>query len=141
MAAGDLSVRPEVKSRYGEIGQLATDFAKMREQLKDDIAMLEFRIAQRTMELRQSEERLEFAIASVDAGIWDWELSKGCVTRDKRWAAALGYPDKELHLDEDSYFEMVHPDDVTAVRSGLEDHRSRLRRRRSRPGRRARRKN
>ncbi len=122
IADGDLSVSIGVKSRYGEINQLARDFEKMRERIRENHALLELRIAQRTLELRQSQERLELALASDDAGLWDWELEAKRVICNRSWAEMLGYREEELKRDEETFFAKVHPDDVDAVRKRLADH-------------------
>ena len=124
MADGDLSVRIDVKSHYGEINQLAQDFEKMRERVKDNHAVLELRIAQRTLDLRRSQDRLELALAADDAGLWDWEPEAKRMTCNKSWAEMLGYKEEELKREEDSFFEKIHPEDVDAVRKRLADHAS-----------------
>lgn len=124
IAGGDLSVRIDVKSRYGEINQLAQDFEKMRERVRENHALLELRIAQRTLDLRKSQDRLELALASDDAGLWDWEPEAKRVTCNKNWAEMLGYTEEELKREEDAFFAKIHPDDVDAVKRRLEDHAS-----------------
>lgn len=122
MADGDLSVSVDVKSRYGEIRQLATDFEKMRERVRENHAMLELRIAQRTLDLRKSQERLELAVSGDEAGLWDWEPQAKRVTCNRSWATLLGYEENELKRDEEAFFGQIHPDDAAAVRARFEDH-------------------
>ncbi len=122
IADGDLSARPDIKAKRGQIGKLALALERMLDRQIQTNATLELSIAQRTCELRQSQERLELAIAANAAGLWDWEPQIQRVTYNRSWATMLGYKYEELKPDEDSFFEKVHPDDVASVRRRLEDH-------------------
>jgi PAS domain S-box-containing protein len=74
----------------------------------------------RTMaaELVEQHRRLEVAVEAAGLGFWEWEIGSGKVTWSEHNKALYGLaPDAEVSVQ--SYFAMVHPDDVEAVRSAF----------------------
>ncbi len=72
--------------------------------------------------LRESEERYALAVAGANDGLWDWHVSKNRVYFSPRWKTILGYKSRELrdHLEE--WFDRVHPEDIEALKSALDEH-------------------
>jgi PAS domain S-box-containing protein len=72
--------------------------------------------------LRESRERLEFALRGGQLGMWDWNPGTGAVSYSEGWAEMLGYrPDEvENHV---SFFERhLHPEDRPHVLARLNAH-------------------
>ena len=72
--------------------------------------------------LRESEERLELALAGANLGCWDWNIATGDVHFDERWAAMLGYRLDELDPHISTWEELVHPDDRALAEHALTEH-------------------
>jgi diguanylate cyclase (GGDEF)-like protein/PAS domain S-box-containing protein len=75
------------------------------------------------MELRDSEERLRLAVDGANIGLWDWELSGEEVHYSSRWKKQLGYSDEELPNTLDTFWQLVHPEDKTALTQRMDDFR------------------
>lgn len=74
-------------------------------------------------QLKESELRYELAVKGTAAGIWDWVNVN---TSDEWWAPRfyelLGYENNELPSSLDTFFNLLHPDDIESTRKGIEDH-------------------
>jgi len=72
--------------------------------------------------LKESEERLQFALEGSNEGVWDWNVQTGEVFFSKRWKEMLGFGDHEIgnHLDE--WSKRVHRDDINGVMIEIERH-------------------
>jgi len=67
-------------------------------------------------QLREQQHRLEAAVETTGLGLWEWDVAGGTITWSARNKALFGLaPDTEIDLDR--YFELVHPEDVEAVRA------------------------
>ena len=62
--------------------------------------------------LRENEERLKFAFAGAQEGVWDWNLETGDVVYSSRWKQMLGYADDEIAPHISAWEQLLHPDDV-----------------------------
>jgi PAS domain S-box-containing protein len=62
--------------------------------------------------LRENEERLKFAFAGAQEGVWDWNLETGDVVYSSRWKEMLGYADDEIAPHISAWEQLLHPDDV-----------------------------
>ena len=62
--------------------------------------------------LRESEERLTFAFAGAQEGIYDWNLETGAVVYSKHWKQMLGYEDHEIEPHVSAFERLIHPDDL-----------------------------
>ncbi|BCL35064.1 GAF domain-containing protein [Nostoc sp. MS1] len=71
---------------------------------------------------RNSEERLQLALEASDLGLWDWNLKTGKIYRDCRWQKMLGYPEQEKEDDQLPLRQLIHPEDLPAVRSAITCH-------------------
>ncbi|MDH4285029.1 MAG: PAS domain S-box protein, partial [Gallionellaceae bacterium] len=72
--------------------------------------------------LQQSEERLQQVIASTNDGIWDWNVETGEDYLSPRWKDIFGYRDEELENRASTFFDMIHPDDRSAVAEAVKRH-------------------
>jgi len=72
--------------------------------------------------LRQSEERLDFALRGADLGAWDWNIRSGEVIFNSRWADMRGFQLEEVKPHVDSWISGVHPDDLPQVQRKLSDY-------------------
>jgi PAS domain S-box-containing protein len=64
--------------------------------------------------LRESEERLRLAVNSGMIGIWDWDMSSGCLTVSPEFGRIYGVDARNLRSYAD-FAAHVHPDDLAAV--------------------------
>ena len=69
-----------------------------------------------------SEERLKLVLDGSNDGIWDWDVQCGRIDFNHRWANMLGYEPGEIQHNVQSWWDMIHPDDSSAVRKNLDEH-------------------
>jgi signal transduction histidine kinase len=69
--------------------------------------------------LRDRDDELELATNAAGLGIWVWNPATGVIRATDQTRALLGI-EKRRSLDLDAWCAAIHPDDVAAVRSGLE---------------------
>ncbi len=69
---------------------------------------------------RQSEERLQLALAGSDLGLWDWNIKIGKVYRDWRWKKMLGYEPHEITDDSRAFTQLLHPEDIKPIKLELD---------------------
>ncbi len=96
-------------------------FALIR-TLLDSHAEAERIVDQRTLQLRESEERFTLAIDGTGAGLWDWDMVKNQVTYSAEWKNMLGYESPEI---EDTFYgwkNLWHPDDCANIEKRIEDY-------------------
>jgi len=70
--------------------------------------------------LSVAERRLEAALATTRAGLWDWDLAGGEVHYSPQFAALLGYEDGRMP-PEFSFFAALHPEDCEATLEAATD--------------------
>ena len=82
------------------------------------VAMIEDVSARRAAEtaLRASEERFELAMRGANDGLWDWNVAASEIYFSPRWASMLGYEPDEIACTFEAWMELIHPDEVAAVR-------------------------
>ncbi len=61
--------------------------------------------------LDESKLRLEMAIDSTGAALWDWDIINNTVYYSPTWKKGLGYTEKEIHFDINEWSSRLHPDD------------------------------
>ncbi|MCP4896132.1 MAG: EAL domain-containing protein [bacterium] len=53
---------------------------------------------------------------------WEWNVPASAIRYSSRWMAMLGYEEEmEIALDEDHWLNLVHPDDIDALKSDLDN--------------------
>ncbi len=72
--------------------------------------------------VRDSRERLDFAIESGDLGVWEFSPQTGHTSYSPGWARMLGYDLAETVPHMDFFKAHVHPDDLPAVMARLDAH-------------------
>ena len=83
---------------------------------------LEHRVQERTVELKESEERFALAVRGVGAGIWDWVPKTGRGWASERFKKLLGYDDDDFDESFANIVNITHPDDREAVVAALQNH-------------------
>jgi diguanylate cyclase (GGDEF)-like protein/PAS domain S-box-containing protein len=76
--------------------------------------------------LRTSEERWQLALRGAGDALWDWDIVSNRIYRSPRWAAMLGYHEHEVGDTREAFLELLHPDDVSATLTAIEEHLARL---------------
>ncbi|WP_207090699.1 PAS domain S-box protein [Phormidium pseudopriestleyi] len=72
--------------------------------------------------LRKSEERFKLAVSGTNDGIWDWDLKNDQIYYSPVWMQILGYKEGELPYRVSTWFNKVHPDDLSVAMQTLQDH-------------------
>ncbi|MDO1446697.1 PAS domain-containing protein [Rhodocytophaga aerolata] len=72
--------------------------------------------------LKEEKNRFELALWGGDLGLWDWDITTGFVSYNKRWADMLGYALDEIAPTVDSWKNLLHPDDVENMLMVVQDH-------------------
>ncbi|MEG4807828.1 ATP-binding protein [Microcoleus sp. F8-D3] len=142
IADGDFEQKVTASS-VKEISALATSFNLMSQQLKQSYAQLEDyshsleqKVAERTQALeqeirdrqqiqeilRESEQRYQLTLESVNEGIWDWRIKANAIYFSPQWKAMLGYQDNEIINEFSSWETLVHPDNLHPVLDSLENY-------------------
>jgi len=72
--------------------------------------------------LRETKERLNFALEVSGLGEWELDLKTNSVKRNERWAEMLGYSLAEVDDSFKHGVDLQHPDDREAVQKAVKDH-------------------
>lgn len=72
--------------------------------------------------LRESEERLSFALEATNDGLWDWDILSGAVYFSPQWGRLLGYGPGEVPPRVEFFIERLHPEDRAVVEHAVADH-------------------
>ncbi|MFO7976606.1 MAG: PAS domain S-box protein [Candidatus Hydrogenedentota bacterium] len=72
--------------------------------------------------LRESQKRLDLALAGSGLGLWDWDFTNRRVYRDERWALLLGYSNAAVQEHGYDLHWLMHPDDVPRFDEAWDDH-------------------
>jgi len=70
--------------------------------------------------LRESQERLAFALAAARMGTWDWDMRTGVIRWSESLEQIVGIPTGSFQGTYESFVELVHPDDRQTLRQALE---------------------
>jgi len=65
--------------------------------------------------LRESKDRLNFALEGTNDGLWDWNIATGEVYFSPKWMEMLGYKPNELPYLYETWEKLLHPDDKDRV--------------------------
>ncbi len=72
--------------------------------------------------LAVSEKRYALAAAGSNDGLWDWDLESGQIHLSARWKSILGYQEEAIGSRPESWFELVHPEDLDLLKFQIEAH-------------------
>lgn len=75
--------------------------------------------AQPRATLRDEYERLKKALDASGIGVWDWGVESGAVVYSSSFPRLLGYGALEWGQTIDVWLDRIHPDDLKAVKAGL----------------------
>lgn len=81
--------------------------------------LLHTRVRPLVRSLAQREQQLRLALESSQLAIWDWDLAAGSIHLGEQWSAILGGTPRIIDMSADELFDMVHPDDIAAVREQI----------------------
>lgn len=115
----------EIRSKNGEIKYVRLSTVSMSEGDEVIVTGIMHDVTEphkMAVALWESEERLKLAVKSANLGLWDKDYQTDKIVRSDNWAEMLGYHPAEIDQSKDSFFEMVHPDDVALVKQAIEDH-------------------
>ncbi|WP_062542004.1 chemotaxis protein CheB [Rufibacter tibetensis] len=91
------------------------DLKRAEEDLLKLNSQLEIRVANRTQELSESQERFRLVSMATNDVVWDWNL----ITNELWWSNTLkpilGYEPEEMGDGINSWFNKIHPDDKARV--------------------------
>lgn len=73
-------------------------------------------------QLKESEERYALAFRGANDGLWDWDLRSGQIFYSDRWKDMLGLSHVPMNDDPESWFNLVHPDEVEGLKQAIEEH-------------------
>ena len=71
-------------------------------------------------EIKVNEQRWQLALDASNIGVGEWDLRSNEVVFSNRWLALLGHASQAFGHTLQSFWSLVHPDDVPAVRRAFE---------------------
>jgi diguanylate cyclase (GGDEF)-like protein/PAS domain S-box-containing protein len=87
--------------------------ARLRQQI---------RLHRSAFEAREMRERFDLVVVGAGDGIWDWQLDDGSLYFSPRLLELMGCSQDDRPTGIDDWIDLVHPDDVNAVRRELRNH-------------------
>ena len=73
-----------------------------------------------TGEIAANERRWQLALDTSQIGLGEWDLARARVDLSTRWLALLGYPSQSFGHSLQSFWALVHTDDLLALQRALE---------------------
>ncbi len=70
--------------------------------------------------LKESEERLKLVIKGSNDAAWDWDFANKGIYYSPNWWVHIGYEPNELHVNDQLWYELTHPEDREIVDATLE---------------------
>ncbi|RNI29126.1 chemotaxis protein CheB [Rufibacter latericius] len=99
---------------YEDIKRAEEDLIKLNGQL-------EVRVANRTQELSESQERFKLVSRATNDVVWDWNLISNELWWSDTMKTILGYDPEEMGKGIDAWFNKIHPDDKQRVIKGVNE--------------------
>ncbi len=112
--------QPIVVKTGDELEELADDFNRMAQRLQESYASLEQKVAQRTRELSDTAHALREAQQIAGLGSFVFDVVENAWVGSDVLDTLLGIPTQAPHVRQ-SFMELIHPDDLQAVKSSFED--------------------
>ncbi len=91
-------------------------------ELHFKINYLETDLKKKLDDLNEAKMNLDFALEGAQVGKWSWDILTGALSLNKTWYTKLGYEDKELPEDLETFRHSLHPDDEERVFEQLQNH-------------------
>ena len=82
---------------------------------------MHLQFAKSRSDLQKSEERYALVAQGTNDGLWDWDLEKNDIYLSPRWFQILAIEETQ-HPDPNTWFERIHPEDLTRVTDELKRH-------------------
>ncbi|QDU40884.1 Signal transduction histidine-protein kinase BarA [Maioricimonas rarisocia] len=98
-----------------EVFELNRELARVNQNLDQTVA-------DRTDELKSSEERYALAVRGSSDGLWDWNILTDEVYYAPRFKELLGYADEEFPNLFETFESHLHPDDRESTKAALREH-------------------
>ena len=77
---------------------------------------------QAELALRESQQRLAYALDATVGGVWDWNIRTGQVLYSPQWIESLGYSMDEVPPHVSFWESLVHDEDMPRLRRTLQAH-------------------
>lgn len=74
------------------------------------------------LETKKLKERFELVLDAINDGIWDWDIENRTSYFSPKLKNMLGYDDSEIENNADSFFALIHPEDIKYVKEVLNKH-------------------
>jgi PAS domain S-box-containing protein len=72
--------------------------------------------------LKESQERLKFALEGAGDGVWDWNPQTDVALFSRRWKEMIGYAEHEFPSTGAAWVEHLHPDDKDRMLSAVREY-------------------
>ncbi len=72
--------------------------------------------------LKESEEKLRFALEGTNDGLWDVNMQTNTVYMSPRGCEILGFTEEEMSNNYDVWMKLVNPEDMEATQQALQEH-------------------
>ncbi|MDM8521878.1 PocR ligand-binding domain-containing protein [Desulfococcaceae bacterium HSG8] len=96
------------------------EIRRHRDQLEELVYMRTKELSESGKALRNSKERLLFALQAANSGIWDRNVKTGECFFDANYFKIAGYEPNEFDHDFNEWKKRVHPDDLVRAETGME---------------------
>ena len=96
-----------------------TERKKVEEVLRTVNETLEQRVAERTAQLAEANERFEWVTNATHDGVWDWDVAHDTVYFSPRWKKMHGFQEADNLEPSQKWSERIHPDHRPEVMAKL----------------------
>ena len=76
---------------------------------------VEKKVELKTKQLDENQRLLQYVLTATGSGIWDWNISSGKVSHNKRWLELLGLDNQQLVSTVEAYKQRIYPEDQAKV--------------------------
>ena len=73
-------------------------------------------------QLDESKQRWQFALEGSGDGVWDWDIENHHSYFSPKWKEMLGFSDEELPNVPETWFSLIHKEDLPKVEQKLNDY-------------------
>lgn len=122
MSDGFAATLTDITSQKAAENKLKKNYHELigvRESLKKLNAELELKVAERTQELSESEERFKQVSRATNDTIWDWSLVNNTMWRSDNFTSMFGYTTGAGNNNVSFWFEKIHPEDRKRVQDSV----------------------
>jgi diguanylate cyclase (GGDEF)-like protein/PAS domain S-box-containing protein len=105
-----------------ELDELGYAFYTKEKELDDLNKNLQVKVKEATKELEIEKNRFALAIEGTQDGLWDWDLTTDELFFSERFETMLGYNEGDLPKRIDSWFGLLHPDDIDLASKVVQEY-------------------